>query len=786
MSYSNKLVMTSINVLLLAVAVINIVLFTFTGDFNISEILTNSAAFVFFAAVIFAADRIFKSEFHKYNTYNILICVLIVFVVLRYYAHIGPAVWTAAFILILLSITRNSSRMIAAVAFTVIGLGIYVWAADLTYTGGTQYYAAQFILFAIAFILCSGILSINVERFNRTRSFLSQSELAAQVSSDLITISPENLEEKVREMLKRTSTYFGTERAVIFLLSEDQKTVRLGYEWRAESLSSEIKTKMDFDISSSPAWSSLMTKNTMWMLPNVDVPKITDHPDIIFLREMHVKALISAPIIVKGNVYGALIYESFNGCRDWNDEHVKMLTVMANLLKNAFSRVEAEKEINKLALYDILTGLPNRYHFNVRLNAALETARKKQTRLAVIFIDLDSFKSVNDMVGHEAGDVLLRQVGASLQEHLGEDGVVARLGGDEFIILLPDIGITDDIKETADAVMAAFRKPFYFDNQEFFVTASAGVAVYPYDGNNSSMLRKNADLAMYAAKEQGKNQVAFCTQKLKDDVDKKVRISNLLHRAQERNELVVYYQPLVDIAKMEIVGVEALLRWVQPELGSVPPNIFIPLAEQTGLIFPIGQWVLKEACRQNKAWQDAGYKPIRMAVNLSVEQFRRTDIVDMIREVLDETGLDPVYLELEITESVAGKETNYIRGLLTAIRDLGVSISIDDFGTEYSSLARIKGLPIDRIKMAMEFVHGISVSEKDEAIAKIIINLAGNLGLKVVAEGVETEHQFEFLKDRVCDEVQGYYFYKPMPASDMENNLSRAEVMLESPAQKNA
>jgi EAL domain-containing protein (putative c-di-GMP-specific phosphodiesterase class I) len=278
-------------------------------------------------------------------------------------------------------------------------------------------------------------------------------------------------------------------------------------------------------------------------------------------------------------------------------------------------------------------------------------------------------------------------------------------------------------------------------------------------------------MAMYKAKELGKNQVAFCTPEMKDDIEKKVMMTNLLYRAQQRNEFVLYYQPLIHVDTEEIIGVEALLRWDNPELGLISPSEFIPLAEQTGLINPIGRWVLKEACRQLKQWQDDGLTPVRVAVNLSVEQFHNPNLIAHIREALEETGLDPSYLELEITESVAIRETNYISKVLQEIKDLGVSISIDDFGTEYSSLSRIKQLPIDRIKMAMQFVHGIPLSTKDEAIAKIIINLGGSLGLKVIAEGVETDCQFDFLKNRVCDEVQGYYFYRPMPAADIERLL---------------
>jgi diguanylate cyclase (GGDEF)-like protein len=442
-----------------------------------------------------------------------------------------------------------------------------------------------------------------------------------------------------------------------------------------------------------------------------------------------------------------------------------MLVMLTNILGDAFVKVESEKEINYMAFYDKLTGLPNRFMFNVRLEQAIVEADAGKSKLAVIFIDLDSFKSVNDTTGHEGGDDMLRQVGRSLGERLGDLGTVSRFGGDEFIIMIPHLNEWDDIQDIAQDIMQTFATPMQICDQEYFVTASAGVAIFPDDGTESNILKKNADMAMYNAKDLGKNQVAFCTQEMKEDVEKKVMMTNLLYRAQQRDEFLLYYQPLIEIETEEIIGVEALLRWDNPELGMVSPCEFIPLAEQTGLINPIGRWVLREACRQNKQWQEDGLTPVRVAVNLSVEQFHNPNLISYIKEALVETGLDPAWLELEITESVAIRETNYICKVLQDIKDLGVSISIDDFGTEYSSLSRIKQLPVDRIKMAMQFVHGIPASVKDEAIAKVIINLAGSLGLKVIAEGVETECQFEFLKNRVCDEVQGYYFYKPMPPS---------------------
>lgn len=294
-------------------------------------------------------------------------------------------------------------------------------------------------------------------------------------------------------------------------------------------------------------------------------------------------------------------------------------------------------------------------------------------------------------------------------------------------------------------------------DQELFITASLGIAIYPVDGDSTDELIKNADLAMYNSKQKGKNQYALCTSDMKEDVLKKMKLTNSLYRALERNELVLYYQPQVSVLTKEIVGLEALIRWNNPELGLIPPNIFIPLAEQSGLINPIGQWVLETACKQNKVWQNMGLPNLRMAVNLSVEQFRDQELVSIIERILNETGMKSKHLELEVTESIAIEGKEHIINVLHKLKALGATISIDDFGTEYSSLSRLKTLPVDRIKIDMQFVQGISEGNKDEAIAKTIIQLAKNLELNVIAEGVETEVQFEFFNKYMCDEIQGYF-----------------------------
>ncbi len=427
-------------------------------------------------------------------------------------------------------------------------------------------------------------------------------------------------------------------------------------------------------------------------------------------------------------------------------------------------------KIEELAYQDHLTGLPNRLLFSDHIKQAIESSEQGNSLFAVLYIDLDGFKMINDTMGHESGDRLLQEAAARLRCTLSHDDVIARVGGDEFMIMVQRLDSMDNIHILAQRILNCFSPIFRLNGQDCVISSSMGVAVYPADGDDAETLTKNADTAMYEAKSRGKNQYVLCHSAMKDKAEETVRLTHHLYRALERKELELYYQPQVSCETGHIKGMEALIRWRHPELGMIPPSAFIPIAERTGLIFHIGRWVLYTACRQNKAWQAAGIPPIRVGVNVSVSQLQNPDFVTLVEQVLAETGLSPEYLELEITESIAMKESS-IEGTLNRLKQLGVYLSIDDFGTEYSSLMYLKRLNVDRIKIAMPFVQGIEASRKDQAIAKAIIVLGKSMELGVIAEGVETKEQLEFLKREKCDEIQGYYFYRPMPSSEVEELL---------------
>jgi len=440
-------------------------------------------------------------------------------------------------------------------------------------------------------------------------------------------------------------------------------------------------------------------------------------------------------------------------------------------------RKEAEQRIHHIAHHDVLTGLPNRVLLQDRLQQAIAYANRSGLPMWVVLIDLDRFKFVNDSLGHKAGDQLLQTVATRLQSSVRESDTVARLSGDEFVAILsqyPDEQLSPAIIER---VMKALAQPVLLEGKEFFVTCSIGVAVYDADGTPAQHLIEHADIAMYSAKKLGRNTFQFYQPEMNDEAQERLRIESALRNALERDEFVLHYQPQVDLDSGAIVGMEALLRWQHPELGMVPPARFISLAEETGLIVPIGAWVLRTACQQARQLRDAGFQDLRMAVNLSARQFAQPELVSTIAAVLEETGLPPSALELELTESLFMHDVAQGVNLLHELKSLGVALSIDDFGTGYSSLSYLRNFPIDVLKIDRSFVNDIATDADDAAIVVSVIALAHNLELRVIAEGVESEEQLEFLRRHGCDEIQGYYFSRPVDASGVRQMLQEGKQL---------
>ena len=442
------------------------------------------------------------------------------------------------------------------------------------------------------------------------------------------------------------------------------------------------------------------------------------------------------------------------------------------MIRDITERKRIEQQINYMATHDALTGLPNRLMFSQLLNHAIRSAQRHGKQLAVLFIDLDRFKTINDSLGHEAGDRLLKEMARRFRKSLRAVDIVGRLGGDEFIILTDEVDELNQVANVAHKLLTTVIQPMVLAGEECRITASIGISIYPRDGNDEQSLMKNADVAMYFAKEEGKNNYQFYSKDIHSLSNKRFSIETNLYRALERNELSLEYQAKVDFKSGMITGVEALLRWKNPSLGTLTPMQFIPVAEGTGMIVPIGRWVMKTACAQNVAWQRQGLPPIRVAVNLSLRQLMDDKLLEDIKAALDESGMAPNLLELEITESMVMHNPEHMIGVLTNIKKMGVRLAVDDFGTGYSSLSQIKNFPVDTLKVDRSFIRNLVQDSDNQAITQAIINMGKNLCLTVVAEGVETQEQKDYLRYLICDEMQGFHFSKPV-APDQFADLLR-------------
>ncbi|MCP4473906.1 MAG: EAL domain-containing protein [Gammaproteobacteria bacterium] len=405
---------------------------------------------------------------------------------------------------------------------------------------------------------------------------------------------------------------------------------------------------------------------------------------------------------------------------------------------------------------------------NDRINQEFNRADRKHEFLAVLYLDLDHFKLINDGLGHGIGDALLKAVAGRISACLRNEDTISRIGGDEFIALLPGLEKEHDALVVVEKIITKLREIFILDSQELNISVSIGAAMYPRDGKDAETLIRNADTAMYKAKDQGRDGFQFYSREMNQNVSRRLKMQSQLSRALERNELTLFYQAVIDLQTDRFVGVEALLRWHNKELGDVSPVEFIPVAEESGLIVPIGQWVLDAALQQAKIWQDNDLNTIRMSVNLSGRQLLYPDLVNFIEDIIDRTHVDPALLILEITESMLMDRSKKTLALLNTLREKGMKIAIDDFGTGYSSLSYLKDLPVDKLKIDRSFVSNINESEGDKAITLAIIAMAKKLGLVVVAEGAETAEEVDFLRQNQCDEIQGYYFSKPLPVVQCE------------------
>ncbi|WP_118166052.1 EAL domain-containing protein [Nostoc sphaeroides] len=538
--------------------------------------------------------------------------------------------------------------------------------------------------------------------------------------------------------------------------------VSLRFEWTHPSIEStyEYWQNQPYQASGLARWYIVLSSGKSISGVTQEFPAVEQE----FMIRDGIQSLILVPLCLENELWGYLGLADCTFERHWSKHEESTLLTMAASIIGARQRQQVEEKIRYQALHDMLTGLPNRLLFNELLNKTLPNATRNGESLAVIFLDLDRFKVINDTLGHTLGDQLLQSVAQRLQHLLRGGDTIARWGGDEFTILLPRVNDIEEVTLVAHKILQALEDAFYLQGHELYVTASLGIALFDNNSPDAETLIQHADAALYYAKDKGRNNYQFYSVSLSAKNPELLTLEKSLRYALERNEFTLYYQPRVNIATEEITGMEALLRWQQPEMGLVAPSVFIPLAEESGLIVPIGEWVLRTACIQNKIWQDAGLPPITIAVNLSLKQFRQPKLMETIATVLQETGLEPQFLELEIMETTAIEDLDFTRAVLEELQQMGVCISIDDFGTGHSSLSRLQLLPLHNLKIDKSFIQYLTQDAKVAHIIQAIVTLGHSLGLKLIAEGVENEEELEFLKSINCEDVQGYYFYRPLSA----------------------
>lgn len=573
-------------------------------------------------------------------------------------------------------------------------------------------------------------------------------------------------DEAIAQALATLGEAVGVDRVYIYENHLHPETGGLAMSMRFEWTASDVPSSIEQDHwQNQPYNSTCLERWYSHLSDGLPISGITsDFPAVEqeLLQRDRIMAILMVPIFTQKRFWGYIGFDDCHTERRWAKSEESILVAIATSLAGVIQRRWTEEMMRYQAFHDLLTGLPNRSLFSDRLVQAITAAQRKHSMMAVMFLDLDRFKIINDTLGHAVGDCLLKSATRRLVSALRDSDTLARWGGDEFTLLLPEISCIEDAARVSQRILDAMKPAFHLEGHELYVTSSIGIALYPQNGVDSQTLLKNADAALYLAKEKGRNNCQFYSTTINSQASELLTLDNSLHHALDRNEFVIHYQPQINITTGAITQIEALLRWQHPQLGLVSPQTFIALAEENGLIVPIGEWVLQMACAQTKQWHAAGLTPLRIAVNLSARQFQQPRLVQRIEQILSQAGLAPTCLELEITETAAMRDVDFTTAILHDLRDMGVRIAMDDFGTGYSSLNYLKKFPLHALKIDRSFVQDLTDNPNDAAIITSIIALGHGLNLSVVAEGVETQAQLERLRSLQCEEMQGYWFSRPL------------------------
>ena len=744
---------------------------------DFGTILLFSLLLAGFGFVTFFIEKFVKIKEMRIMGYAIILSIAIPIITFHFMKYYVITVWAFPFIILIAALLFYNTTILTMVsAATIMSLLItWVKCGEGTVRVNESDYIGRILIMGIGIGCIYYINQIYIFRLQQLSEKIKTQDFLFQVSSTMLHVKQENEKQKINEILNCLQNYTKADIIYIHIQSVSEKIGLESFYCFKEGKISEMDPAVLEQTYQTTWWkkqrqekNQIVIKDTRRMEKEAETIQET-------LLAQGIKSVIEVPLKNESASIGFLRMDFSKEMKRIDDEFIQTMKILGNLLGEANDKVSVERQIDQIVHYDPLTNMPNRTLFGQQIDQEIKVACIKNEMFGIVFLDLDAFKVINDANGHHFGDKILVIVAEKLQKCFRKTDVVCRFGGDEFLILLNHMTSKADVEVVVKKIIKGFEEPLFFEKQEFKLTASIGIAMFPNDGEDKDTLIKNADLAMYQAKSNGRNQYVFCSDEMKEELKQNVLLVNHMYHAITKNEFEIYYQPQISLKNEQIIGMEALIRWNHPEFGMISPTMFIPLAEKTGIINELGYWILKNSCLQNKIWQDMGYKSMRLAVNVSVNQLLNSNFTNEVKQILEETGLNPCWLELEITESIAIQESEYIVGVLKKLKNLGVTLAIDDFGMEYSSLNRIKILPIDRIKIDMHFIKSLLVGEKDKAIVDVIIKLAKGLNLKIIAEGVENEGQLEYLKNKNCDEIQGFYFYKPLNKFELENILKKLE-----------
>lgn len=777
---------------------------------NISEFLAITSYSLLAGCVIGLIEKIRISEKIK----DLMVPLLMAcFIPIGMFHHSSESFFSVLFlaVLFLLLFILLSNRI------AIIGMGLTTLIFGVVFTlnfHGASSIAVRTIDYATALFIFVAIAAVSfiinklfIARMNENHSQVQLQDLVTNIALSFTNVNAADLNNNINKLLNAAGSFSAVERAVVWLVDGSGVSARLSHEWYRDG---EIPAKpvfppvfipdfMDFyralerneilELSSDffesyfkdkeiNPYTYLQAHSVLCIPLTADSASrkiLTDLADAkpYMIKDRYSFMGLSAPDDQGVFLAGFIALTSTQKKMKWSKNHKYLLRMFASTIMHICTRAQSERMVFSMAYFDQLTGLPNRFFLADDLEKKLKTAAGTGGLVGVALVDLDFFKYVNDAVGHNVGDEVLRTVSERFSNSVSESDVVVRFGGDEFIVIFDGVFDKSEIIARTEKVMKTLEAPVSAGGHGFFITASTGVAIYPYDGTDADTLIKNADMTMYMSKEGGKNRFCVCTEEIKNEIISEVFLINNLNFALDKGQFFLNYQPIVRISDGSITGVEALCRWNLPGTGLVSPDRFIRLAEKSSLINQIGDYVLYTACKQAKEWQNMGLTKVPISVNFSMRQFQDANLIATVADILDRSDFAPEYLVMEITESIDSRNENMVTNMLKEFKKLGAAIAVDDFGMQYSSLNRLKNMPFSKLKIDMQFVRGITVSEKDRGVARTIIQLAKNLELTVVAEGVETKEQLELLNEWGCDEVQGYYFYKPLSASEFEEVLKR-------------